>query len=105
MLASLVAEKFTDRKGIDWREMQGQHKEFVGHTGSSLGGIYREIFKNCKRSKNNGQPSLKEVAEYAAVTYQPGKEKRESVAMVAHREKFILSFKERVEELGIKIVV
>ena len=45
------------------------------------------------------------MAEYAAVAYQPGKERRESVAMVAHREKFVLSFKKRVEELGIKIVV
>ena len=50
MLASLVAEKYTDKKGIDWGEMQGQHEEFMGYTGSSLERIYTNIFNNCPRS-------------------------------------------------------
>ena len=106
MLASLVAEKFTDRIGIDWSEMVAQHKEFAGHTRSSLNQMYMYLFKNCaRRRKINSKPSLKEVAEYAAETYQPGKEKKESSAKVAHREKIILSFKKRVDELGIKIMI
>ena len=105
MLASLVAEKYTDKMGIDWGELRDQYKEFAGYTGSSLGRIYMKIFSSCLRSKNSGKPSLKEVAEYAAVAYQPGTERKESVAMLAHREKFVLSFKKSVEELGINLVV
>ena len=51
--------------------------------------------------KTMANSSLQEVAECAA----EGKERKESSARVAHREKLVLLFKKRADELGIKIVV
>ena len=48
---------------------------------------------------------MQEVAEYASIAYLPGKERRETDAKAAHREKIIQYFKNRVEELGINIVL
>ena len=103
MLTSLVAEKFNDHKGIDWSEILNQHKELVGHTASSISGIYRNILSNAKEKKSD--VSLQEVAEYAATVYQPGKEKKEPAAKAFHREKIVSYFKEKVAELGINVVV
>ena len=36
----LVAEKFTDHVAINWSELVNQHKEFVGHTSTSLSFIF-----------------------------------------------------------------
>ena len=103
ILTSLVAEKFNDHKGIDWSQILNQHKELVGHTASSISGIYRNILSNAKEKKSD--VSLQEVAEYAATVYQPGKEKKEPAAKAFHREKIILYFKKKVAELGIDVVV
>ena len=102
MLTSLVAEKYNDHRGIDWSEIVNQHKEFVGHTGHSLSLIYRMILHLVKRAKSD--VSLQEVADYAAATYQPGKE-RESAVRTARREKIILHFEKRVAELEINVVI
>ena len=103
MLTSLVAEKFNDHLGIDWTEIVNQHKEFLGHTSSSISGIYHQILRHAK-AKNN-DVSLQEVADYAAAVYQPGKEKKEPASKVLHREKIIMYFKKRVAELGINVVI
>ena len=105
MLTSLVAQQFKDHLGIDWSEILNQHKEFAGHSSSSLGKIFRKCRGSAKQIKNKGDVSLQEVADYAAEAYQPGKERKESAAKIAHREKIILYFKKRVEELGINILV
>ena len=103
MLTGLVAEKFSDHRGIDWSELVNQHKEFVGHTSASISQIYRKILARAKEGRN--AVSLQEVAEYAATVYQPGNEKKEPASRVVHREKIILYFKESVAELGINVVV
>ena len=103
MLTSLVAEKYKDHRGVDWEEILNQHKEFVGHTGTSISHIYCEILKRAKAKKSD--TSLQEVAEYAAKVYKPGMERKESAAKVLHREKIILYFKETVAELGINVLV
>ena len=36
VLTSLITEKFSDTKGIDWWEIVSQHQEFAGHTGLVL---------------------------------------------------------------------
>ena len=104
MLASLVAEKYNDDKGIDWSEVVNQHKEFVGHTAASIAKIYARI-RNYAKAKKTGDVSLQEVAEFAAIVYQPGKERKESAAKALHREKIILYFEKRLAELGINFVV
>ena len=101
MLTNLVAERFNDHRGIDWSEIVNQHKEFEGHTGASISGIYRKIRKNAKVGKSD--VNLQEVADYAAKVYQPGVERKEPAAKAAHREKIILHFKESVAELGINV--
>ena len=103
MLTRLVAEKFSDHRGIDWTEIVNQHKEFVGHTSASLRHIFHRVHSHAKGKKNDA--SLQEVADYAAEVYQPGKEKEESAAMVVLREKIILYFKEKVADLGINVVI
>jgi len=103
MLTRLVAAKFSDHRGIDWSEIVNKHKEFVGHTSASLRHIFHKVHSRAKEKKND--PSLQEVADYAAEVYQPGKEKEESAAMVVLREKIILYFKEKVADLGINVVI
>ena len=49
--------------------------------------------------------SLQEVANYASAVYQPGKERKESLAKVAHREAIISHFKNKVAELGLNVVL
>merc|ERR1719150_1891066 len=43
MLTRFIAEKFTDHRGIDWSEIVNEHKEFVGHTSTSLRQIYHKV--------------------------------------------------------------
>lgn len=104
MLTRLVAQEYEDHFGIDWSEVLKKHKEFTGHTACSLGWIFAKCRKGAKR-KYNREVSLQEVAEYAAVAYQPGKERRDSVFKVAHKEKIISYFNRTVKELGVNIVV
>ena len=104
MLTQLVAQQYKDHLGIDWSEVLKKHKEFTGHTAGSLGRVFTKCRTKAKR-KHNREVSLQEVAEYAAVAYQPGKEKRDSVSKVAHKEKIIGYFKRTVKELGVNIVV
>ena len=40
MLTRLVAQEYEDHFGIDWSEVLKKHKEFTGHTASSLGWIF-----------------------------------------------------------------
>ena len=105
LLTSLVAERFSDHRGIDWSEIVNQHKVFLGHTSSSISMIYRKILLLAIKKTGKSDVSLQEVADHAAVVYQPGKEKKESAARVLHREKIILCFKKRMAELGIDVVV
>ena len=104
MLTSLVAERFSDTRGIDWSEILKQHQEFVGHTSASISQIYHRIHSNYAKTKKV-DVNLQEVADYAAEVYQPGKEKKESTAKALRREKIIFYFKKRVTELGIEVVV
>ena len=106
MLTSLIAEKFSDHKGIDWSEMVNQHPEFVGNTALSLNKIFHNIQRLAKSAKGGADPvSLQEVADYAAAAYQPGKERKESPTQAAHREAIISRFKNKVAELGINVVL
>ena len=104
MLTRLVAQEYENHFGIDWSEVLKKHKEFTGHTASSLGWIFAKC-RNAAKRKYKREVSLLEVAEYAAVAYQPGKEKWDSVSKVAHKEKIIGYFNRKVKELGVKIVV
>ena len=106
MLTSLVAEKFTDHRGVDWSEIVNQHEEFVGHSGASLSLIFSNVLGLAKKKKKGDVTvSLQEVADFAADVYQPGKERKESAAKIVRREKIIEYFKEKVAELGINVVV
>ena len=105
MLTNLVAQQFQDHRGIDWSEILNQHQEFAGHSNASLGKIFRRCRGSAKQMKKNCDVSLQEVADYASTAYLPGKERRETDAKAAHREKIIQYFKNRVEELGINIVL
>ena len=106
MLTSLIAEKFSDHKGINWSELLNQHQEFLGHTARSLGTMFRKVHSMAKVALGGTDSvSLQEVAEYAAATYQPGKERKEPPTKAAHREKVISHFKRRVAELGINVVL
>jgi len=104
MLTSLIAEKFSDSKGINWSEIVKQHPEFVGHTAHSLSRIFRTAHAYAKAAKKGAEyVSLQEVADYASAVYQPGKERKESPATIAHREAVISHFKRKVAELGINV--
>ena len=104
MLTRLVAQEYEDHFGIDWSEVLKKHKEFTGHTASSLGWIFAKCRKGAK-GKYKREVSLLEVAEYAAVAYQPGKERKVPFSKLAHREKIIDYFTRTVSELEISIVV
>ena len=105
MLTCLVAQNFSDHRGVDWTEIVRKHQEFAGHTPASLRRLFYGCLDRAKQKQKAGDVSLQEVAEYAVEAYQPGKERKESAAKIAHREKIILYFKRRVEELGINILV
>ena len=106
MLTNLLAEKFSDHKGINWSEILNQHREFLGHTAASLRTTFQKIQSLTKVAKKRTYSvSLQEVADYAAATYQPGKERKEPPAKAARREKIISHFKRRVAELGINVVL
>jgi len=104
MLTRLVAQEYEDHFGINWSEVLKRNKEFTGHTASSLGWIFAKCRSGAKR-KYKREVSLLEVAEYAAVAYQPGKERKVPFSKVLHREKIIDYFKRTVNELEISIVV
>jgi len=99
MLTSLVAEKFSDHKGIDWNDLLREHKEFAGHTGTSLGHIFHKAFFKAKKGKC--QVSLKEVADYAASSI----EKKESQSKVNHRSAIITYFVEKVAKFEINVSI
>merc|ERR1719495_1971306 len=93
MLTSLIAEKFSDHKGINWSEILNQHQEFLGHTARSLGTMFRKVHSMAKVALGGADSvSLQEVADYAAATYQPGKERKEPPTKAAHREKNNFTF-------------
>ena len=105
-MTSLIAEKFSDAKGIAWWEIVSQHQEFAGHTARSLGQIFQNVCSQAKRAKGwTDSVSLQEVADYAAATYQPGKIRKEPTAKAAHREAIISHFGRKVADLGINIVL
>ena len=78
-----------------------QHKEFAGHTNASI----RKLFQNClqfaRKQKHTDSVSLQEVAECTEV-YQA---RKEPPAKIVRREKIVEYFSQRVEELGINVVV
>ena len=80
-----------------------QHKEFAGHTGSSLSSVYRNIIVCLKKRGHKSEVvSPLEVARFAAKTFQPAKD---TTTKVAHKERVIHHFKKRVKELEINVVV
>ena len=99
MLTRLVAEKFSDHKGIDWNDLLREHKEFAGHTGTSLGHLFQQVLYKAKKGKC--QVSLSEVADYAASSI----EKKESQAKITHREAIITYFVEKVTEFEINVTI
>ena len=106
MLTSLLAEQFIDHKGINWSEILNRHQEFLGHTAASLGNTFRKVHSMAKVAKGGTDSvSLQEVADYAAATYQPGKERKEPPAKAARREKLISHFKRKVTELGLNVML
>jgi len=105
MLTSLLAQKFKDHKGVAWSQILKEHKDFVGHTSTSIRNIFHTCRKQAKQRKNAGDVNLQEVAEYAADAYQPGKERREPVSTTVQREKVIAYFKRKTEDLGIEVAV
>ena len=104
MLTRLVADKFTDHRGIDWTEILDQHREFLGHTCTSLSRTFTRVLNSAKKDKC-GAVSLQEVADYAARAYQPGKERIEPPAQEAQREAVISYFKRRVGDFGINVML
>ena len=102
MLASVVAEKFTDIQGIGWSDLVKQHKELSGHTGSSLSSVYRKVISCMKHREGYKEVNPFEIARYAAEAYQPAKE---PVVKVVRRERIIQHFEDRVKLLEIDVVV
>ena len=102
-LANLVAQNYSDRKGIDWSEIASQHKEFLGQSGASLSQIFHKILFHAQRGKAKFL-SLQDVADFAAITYQPGA-KREPPGKAKHREAIISYFKELAAELKINVML
>ena len=105
MLTTLLAQKFKDHKGVAWSQILKEHKDFVGHTSTSIRNIFHTCRKLAMQKKNAGDVNLQEVAEYAADAYQPGKERREPVSTTVQREKVIAYFKRKAEDLGIEVAV
>ena len=105
MLTSLIAEKYSDHKGIDWPGIVKKHPDFVGHTPRSLSVIFHRIHARTRAAKGGDSVSLQEVADYASAAYQPGRERKESPAQAAHREAIISRFKNKVAELGLNVVL
>ena len=93
------AQKYKDYQGIDWSELQRQHKEFAGHTSTSLSKVFRGCLCFAKKLKNTEEVSLVEVAESAEVLTV----KKELAAKTIRRKRSY--FEKRVEELKINIVV
>ena len=87
------------------KQILKEHKDFVGHTSTSIRNIFHTCRKQAKQRKNAGDVNLQEVAEYAADAYQPGKERREPVSTTVQREKVIAYFKRKAEDLGIEVAV
>ena len=102
MLTRVVADKFTDIQGIGWSDLVKQHKEFSGHTGSSLGGVYRNIILCMKQREGYKEVNPSEIARYAAETYQPAKE---PAVKIVRRARIIQHFEDRVKLLEIEVVV
>ena len=100
MLTSLVAQKYKDHRGIDWAQIVSEHKEFAGHTSSSISKIFRHCLGSARRQSNIN--SLQDVAEWCATTYKPSKESSEKMT---RRENIVEHFMKRVENLGINVVV
>ena len=102
MLTSLLAQKYKDHKGVDWSEIVKEHKEFVGHTNTSIRSLFHGCLRQAKLRKNKEDVSLQDVAEYAA---HVRKEKKEPLSTTMRREKVIEYFKRKTEDLGIEIAV
>ena len=81
MLTRLVAEKFTDRVGINWSELVNQHKEFVEHTSTSLSGTFHKILYSSK--KHGRSLSLQEVADCAAALVTREKKRVETIYLLS----------------------
>ena len=103
MLTRFVAQNYKDYRGIDWQKIVSQHKEFAGHTSTSLRQIYHKVIKLYK--ERSTIVTVEEVAAFAEKVYQPGKEKKELASQVVRREKAVQHFRRKVKELGIKVTV
>ena len=103
MLTRLVADKFRDHRGIDWQEIVSQHKEFAGHTSTSLRQIYHKVIKLYK--EKSATVTVEDVAAFAERAYQPGREKKEMTTQVEQREEVLNYVKRKVKVLGIDVVI
>ena len=101
MLTRLVAQKYKDYKGVDWSEIVSQHKEFAGHTRTSINELFQRCVLAARKLKKSNAVSLEEVAE-CTVVYQP---RNNSAAKISRRGKIMEYFNKRVDELGINIVI
>ena len=94
-MTRFVAQNFKDYRGIDWQKIVSQHKEFAGHTSTSLRQIYHKVIKLYKEKSTI--VTVEEVAAFAEKVYQPGKEKKELASQVVRREKAVQHFKKKSE--------
>ena len=69
MLTRFVAQNFKDYRGIDWQKIVSQHKEFAGHTSTSLRQIYHKVIKLYKEKSTI--VTVEEVAAFAEKDYFP----------------------------------
>ena len=104
VLANTLAEKYQDCKEIEWRTIVQQHKEFAGHTHTSLRHIYSNLSTCTKVKLKSNSVTPQQVATFVAETYKPRME-RESAFMEEQRENFISAFKKKVGEVGINVEI
>ena len=81
-----------------------QHKEFAGHTHTSLRHIYSNISVCARKKLNLDIVTPQQVAAYVAETYKP-MERKGSNSMEEQRENFITAFEEKIGEAGINIKI
>ena len=105
MLATLVGEKWQERKEIDFGNLVQQHKEFAGHSHISLSHIYSNLLHGAKKKLKLEFATLQDVVRYVSQTYKPGMEKKETSSVEMHRKRFISAFKEKITELGINVKI
>ena len=104
VLASTMADKYQDCKEIDWRWITHQHKEFAGHTHTSLRHIYSNLSVCARKKFKLDVVTPQQVAAFVAETYKP-MERKGSNSMEVQRDYFVSAFKAKIGEFGINIEI